>query len=158
MIHLEESPPKLLKTGIIVISGTASVSLRLMPTFTFHSTMFKECMFQPFHPNASPGHPGITSWSLGMQLFPPSKHIKTSFSDTSKYKVIWDVQYLCALANLSSIQFRVGCRAIELSLPHPGGAPHHSGASSGPILSAVFAARKFTKTKNSPLTKQIYSP
>ena len=68
---LDESPPKLLKTGFIVISGTVydmylNVSLQSMPSFPIHSTTFKDCMFQLFHPNPSPGHPGITSWSLGM--------------------------------------------------------------------------------------------
>ena len=126
---LDESPPKLLKTGFIVISGTfydmyLNVSLQSMPSFPIHSTTFKDCMFQPFHPNPSPGHPGITSWSLGMtQIKSFEMHLH------------WQILPPASLV------------AVELlNYPFHILAAHHSGASSGPIL---WRAGKFTKTKNS---------
>lgn len=95
MMILDESPPKLLKTGFIVISGTfydmyLNVSLQSMPSFPIHSTTFKDCMFQPFPPNPSPGHPGITSWSLGM-------------------------------TQIKSFEMHLHWQILPLSLPHPGG-------------------------------------
>lgn len=109
------------------------VSLQLMPSFTFHSTTFKDCMFQPFHPNPSPGHPGITSWSLGMA------QIK-SF----EMHLCWQIFPPASL---------VAVELIELSLPHPGG---HTILELHRVPS--FGELQGNSRKPKTPTEQIYSP